>query len=83
MRGGDVGREVDRTFDRMVSERVRRRLFLFALERGFLDSVLDRLVVEPFTRTARRLTRLDAWLCEAVLPKRHPIVVEAVDDRDE
>ena len=69
--------------DRMVSERVRRRLFLFALERGFLDSVLDRLVVEPFTRTARRLTRLDAWLCEAVLPKRHPIVVEAVDDRDE
>jgi len=69
--------------DRMVSERVRRRLFLFALERGFLDSVLDRLVVEPFTRTARRLTRLDAWLCEAVLPKRRPIVVEAVDDRDE
>ena len=45
--------------------------------------VLDRLVVEPFTRAARRLTRLDAWLCEAVLPRRRPIVVEAPDDRDE
>jgi NAD(P)H-quinone oxidoreductase subunit 5 len=69
--------------ERMVPERVRRRVFLIALERGFLDSVLDRVVVEPFTRAARQLTRLDAWLCEAVLPKRRPIVVEAPDDRDE
>jgi NADH-quinone oxidoreductase subunit L len=67
----------------IASEGVRRRLFLFALERGFLDSVLDRLVVEPFTRAARQLTRLDGWLCEAVLPKRHSIAVDAVDDRDE
>jgi NAD(P)H-quinone oxidoreductase subunit 5 len=69
--------------ERLVSERTRRRLFLIALERGFLDSVLDRVVVEPFTRAARQLTRLDAWLCEAVLPKRHPIAVDAPDDRDE
>jgi NADH-quinone oxidoreductase subunit L len=69
--------------DRMVPERVRRRLFLIALERGFLDSVLDRIVVEPFTRAARQLTRLDVWLCEAVLPKRRPITAEAPDDRDE
>jgi NADH-quinone oxidoreductase subunit L len=69
--------------DMLASDGVRRRLFLFALERGFLDSVLDRLVVEPFTRAARQLTRLDGWLCEAVLPKRHSIAVDAVDDRDE
>jgi NAD(P)H-quinone oxidoreductase subunit 5 len=54
--------------ERVVSDRVRRRLYLIALERGFLDSILDGLVVEPFTRLARRLTRLDQWLCEAVLP---------------
>jgi NAD(P)H-quinone oxidoreductase subunit 5 len=67
----------------IASEGVRRRLFLFALERGFLDGVLDRLVVEPFTRAARQLTRLDGWLCEAVLPKRHSLVVDTVDERDE
>ena len=69
-------------FERVTSARVRRRLFLFALERGFVDSVLDRLVVEPFTGMASRLTRLDAWLCEVVLPHRRPMTV-AVDDRDE
>lgn len=69
-------------FETVTSARVRRRLFLFALERGFVDSVLDRLVVAPFTGMARRLTRLDAWLCEVVLPHRRPMTV-AVDDRDE
>ena len=54
------------------SERARRRLFLIALERGFLDNILDRVVVEPFTRLARLLTRLDQWLCDAVLPARAP-----------
>jgi NAD(P)H-quinone oxidoreductase subunit 5 len=44
-----------------------RQLFLVALERGFLDSTLDRFVVDPFTRLAGRLTRLDRWLCDAVL----------------
>jgi len=67
----------------IVSERTRRRLFLFALERGFLDSLLDRLVVEPFLRMARQLTRLDGWLCGAVLPSRHPIGAATSDDRDE
>ena len=67
----------------ITTEGLRRRLFLFGLERGFLDGVLDRLVVEPFTRLARRLTRLDAWLCAAALPTRHAITVEPWDDRDE
>jgi len=54
----------------VVPERARRQLFLIALERGFLDSILDRAVVEPFTRLARLCTRLDQWLCDAVLPAR-------------
>jgi hypothetical protein len=45
------------------SARARRGLFLIALERGFLDSILDRVVVEPFTRMMDLLTRLDQWLC--------------------
>jgi len=61
---------------------VRRRLFLIALERGFLDSILDRVVVEPFMRLARRLTRLDRWLCDAVMPAR-AAAVERGGDRDE
>ena len=66
-----------------ISTRTHERLFLFALERGFLDSILDRLVVEPFTRTARQLSRFDRWLCEAVLPAREPLGADGVDDRDE
>jgi NAD(P)H-quinone oxidoreductase subunit 5 len=48
------------------SDRARVQLFLIALERGFLDSFLDRVVVAPFNRVARLLTRLDEWLCGAV-----------------
>jgi hypothetical protein len=58
-------------------------MFLIALERGFLDSILDRVVVEPFTRLARQLTRLDAWLCDVVLPRRRPVAVEGSEDYDE
>jgi NAD(P)H-quinone oxidoreductase subunit 5 len=76
----------------VLSDRVRRRLFLIALERGFLDSILDRVVVEPFTRLATLLTRVDTWLClprlsreaatagDVVLPARLPAVV---DERDQ
>jgi NAD(P)H-quinone oxidoreductase subunit 5 len=58
------------------------KLFLIALERGFLDSILDRVVIDPFTRVARRLTRLDEWLCDVVLSAQRSVVVEE-DDRDE
>ena len=63
--------------------RARQRLFLIALERGFLDSLLDRVIVAPFTRLARQLTRLDQWLCDAVLPARRPVAVDAGEDQDE
>ena len=67
----------------VTSGRGYRRLFLVALERGFLDSFLDRIVVDPFTRVARQLTRLDAWLCEIVLPARAPVPVESRESQDE
>jgi len=76
-------RTADANIETAISTRSHERLFLFALERGFLDSVLDRLVVEPFTRTARLLSRFDRWLCEAVLPPREPLEADGVDDRDE
>jgi hypothetical protein len=57
-------------------------LFLLALERGFLDSGLDRVVVTPFTRLARLLTDVDRWLCDIVLPAQRAAVADG-DERDE
>lgn len=62
---------------------VHRDLFLFALERGFLDGVLDRAFVGPFIRAARRMTRVDQWLCDALVPARLPLLAEEAEDRDE
>jgi NAD(P)H-quinone oxidoreductase subunit 5 len=73
--GRDPFRDQSR-FQVVRSEWVRRGLFLFALERGFLDTILDRLVVEPFTRSARLLTRLDEFLCHIVLPVEIPAAVD-------
>jgi hypothetical protein len=56
---------------------------LIAHERGFLDSLLDRFVVEPFIRVARQLTRLDEWLCDVVIPTRRPVAIEGGEDQDE
>jgi NAD(P)H-quinone oxidoreductase subunit 5 len=79
---GDRGTPEGRHFRFLPSDRARRRLFLVALERGFLDSLLDRAVVEPFTRLATRLARLDQWLCDAVLPSRLPVAADK-GERDE
>ena len=68
--GGHESPDRDRHFRVVRSDRARRHLFLIALERGFLDSILDRVVIEPFTRLAGLVTRLDQWLCDAVLPAR-------------
>jgi len=40
-----------------------RWLYLAALERGFVDSLVDRTVVFPFQRLARGLDRFDRLLC--------------------
>ena len=70
-------------FELVTPDRLRQRLFLVALERGFLDSLLDRAVVEPFTRFARQLTRMDGWLCDAVLPTGWAEAVDGGEDQDE
>ena len=79
---GNRPRPAGSLFEAVVSERFRSRLFLITLERGFLDSILDRVVVEPFTRLAGLLTRLDRWLCDAVLPSRTGVVAGG-DEQDE
>jgi NAD(P)H-quinone oxidoreductase subunit 5 len=70
-------------FEAVASDRLRRGLFLIALERGFLDGILERFFVEPFARLARQLTHLDAWLCGVVMPSRQPVAIEEVEDHDE
>jgi NAD(P)H-quinone oxidoreductase subunit 5 len=67
----------------MVPDGIRRRLFLFALERGFVDAVLDRLVVDPFYWVTRRMSRLDRFLCDVVTRQMPAILVEGGDDRDD
>jgi NAD(P)H-quinone oxidoreductase subunit 5 len=69
--------------EKVTPHDLRRRVFLIALERGFLDSILERLIVEPFTRLTHRLARLDAWLCDVVIPMRQPSVAERGEDLDE
>jgi NAD(P)H-quinone oxidoreductase subunit 5 len=70
----------DRAYLALVSsDRLRRRLFLMALERGFLDGLLDRFVIDPFIRFVQVLSRLDQWLCDAVLPARKRAAIEGGD----
>jgi NAD(P)H-quinone oxidoreductase subunit 5 len=66
----------------LTSSRVRSRLYLIALERGFLDSLIDRVIVAPFVQIATHLSRLDRWLCNAVA-SASPTTVEAMEDSDE
>lgn len=79
---GNHAVRVGGTLSVVPSDRARRQLFLIALERGFLDTVLDRTVVEPFTRLTGFLTRLDQRLCGAVLPARLSATVERRDQDD-
>ena len=73
-----IGNRPSRTADyieSVIPNRLRRLLYLAALERGFLDSIIDRVVVAPFMRWANRLTRFDRWLCGAV--------VDGVEEEDD
>lgn len=67
----------------VVPPAVRRTLFLIAIERGFLDYLLDRVVVDPFMRAARALTRFDAWLCGIPLQLEPSASVGESGDPDE
>ena len=69
--------------ERLGSEDLRRALFLAALERGFLDSFLERVVVTPFISVAGRLTRIDRWLCAAVIPRGRLEAATGDRERDE
>jgi NAD(P)H-quinone oxidoreductase subunit 5 len=75
----------DRGFlERLAPDRLRRLLYLATLERGFLDSIIDRAVVDPFTRYARQLTRFDRWLCDALMSASHSVMpAEVGEDQDE
>src|SRR6185369_128825 len=64
-------------FESLIPDAARRRVYLFALERGFLDAILDRLAVEPFHRVARWCTRLDHFLCDFVVRAAPSILVDA------
>jgi len=58
-----VGGEFSRTgqhLDTLIPERVQLWLYRWSLDRGHLDTILDRLVVEPLTRVSRLFARLDA-----------------------
>lgn len=73
----------DGVLETLASERVRRAVFLAALERGFLDSALDRFVVAPFTTLGRGLSRVDQWLCAAAMPARLAETATGDAHRDE
>jgi len=66
-----------------LSDRLGRVVYLVALERGFLDSLIDRVVVNPFVRIAEELSRLDHWLCAAVLPVDEPVAPQFEENHDE
>jgi NAD(P)H-quinone oxidoreductase subunit 5 len=68
--------------DAIASDRARRRLFVFALERGFLDSILDRYIVAPFIRAAGMVNRFDQWLCDVVVGSPRIVAAEG-EDQDE
>ena len=71
-----------RAVDRFVPPRVTARLYLIALERGFLDAVLDRLIVVPFQRVAGALGQLDRFLCGVAIggSSLPPVAAEEGDD---
>jgi NAD(P)H-quinone oxidoreductase subunit 5 len=80
---GSRAKPAGRSVEAVTFRGLRRSLFLIALERGFLDSLVERLVVAPFTRTMRLCTRVDQWLCDVLRPRQHLVATERVVDQDE
>jgi NAD(P)H-quinone oxidoreductase subunit 5 len=71
------------TWEALIPPRGRRRLFLFALERGFLDASIDRLVVDPFHRVTGWMMRLDRFLCDLGTRSLPSVFAPAAEDRDD
>ena len=46
-------------WNRIISEPVRIWLYRWSLDRGHLDTILDRFVIHPLYRLSRLLARLD------------------------
>jgi NAD(P)H-quinone oxidoreductase subunit 5 len=69
--------------ERLAPRRLRHILYLAALERGFLDSIIDSVVVVPFIRFASQLTRFDRWLCDALMPSKDLVTTGVWEERDE
>jgi len=66
---GAIGRRLSpgaARWETIVPAHVRRLVFLAALERGFLDEILDRAVVTPFFRCTTWMARVDRFLCDIV-----------------
>lgn len=59
--GGRVEAGAGSGIDRPL--RRRRWLYLWAVERGFVDPLLERVLIDPFVTVARALDRFDRLLC--------------------
>jgi NAD(P)H-quinone oxidoreductase subunit 5 len=58
----------------------RRRLYLFALERGFLDALVARLAIRPMVQLAAGLDRVDRLLCGSRSVKEAQTELDGADD---
>jgi NADH-quinone oxidoreductase subunit L len=67
----------------LIPAAFRRQVYLYALERGFLDAVIDRVVVEPFHAATRAMARFDQFLCHSVAARTAFLEADEGDDRDE
>jgi NAD(P)H-quinone oxidoreductase subunit 5 len=77
---GDRVAGTDEPLQLLTSARIRRRLYFFSLERGFLDQGIDRIVDLLFIRPARLMSRVDQWLCGAMLPMQRPAEGDEQDE---
>jgi NADH-quinone oxidoreductase subunit L len=70
-------------FEAVMPGRLRRQLFLVALERGFLDSLLEGAILAPFVQLSRGLMWVDRRLCDVVMPAPAGAQADEGDGRDE
>ncbi len=54
----------------LVPKKLRNWLYRFAMERGYLDTILFTYVVAPFVKLFRLLDRVDRWWTNALAPPK-------------